>query len=485
MTIQEMERRSGLERTNIRFYEREGLLDPQRRENGYRDYSEEDLQLLLKIKLLRRLGFSLDAIRSLKAGDTALDEALKTRLSAIGGQRRELDATEQVCTEMRQDGATFPTLDAQRYLNTYDQSLRQPTGIRPTVPDSDRVEPIRCPWRRYFARMLDLALATLPIQLLFALVLRVNMSNAPDILDWVLGLIGWVILVPLEALCLSRWGTTPGKWLMGIRLEHINGRLLTFGEAAGRACSVFTRGEGFTIPFYGLYREWKSYKAVMDGEGVEWDEDVTMIVSDFRWWHPVRCIAAEAVRFAVLTFFVVLLPMLPANRGELTVAEFVENYNRQARYAGVDDMILQEDGTFLDRYGTAIDLSNSDDLEFDFTVEDGILTEIAYTRKMFNIYGKSTDSTGMTANGLAIMSYAWADASIWAPLNAQDWTNALDNFRTGTLELDIYGCRMVYTANMTDERLDSTGTFHGKEYTFTFRLYRLPAENGSSRKDSL
>ena len=40
MTIAELERRSGLTRANIRFYEAEGLLRPARRENGYRDYSE-------------------------------------------------------------------------------------------------------------------------------------------------------------------------------------------------------------------------------------------------------------------------------------------------------------------------------------------------------------------------------------------------------------------------------------------------------------
>ena len=38
MTIKEMETRSGLTRANIRFYEAEGLLTPQRRPNGYRDY---------------------------------------------------------------------------------------------------------------------------------------------------------------------------------------------------------------------------------------------------------------------------------------------------------------------------------------------------------------------------------------------------------------------------------------------------------------
>ena len=53
MTIKEMETRSGLTRANIRFYEAEGLLTPQRRPNGYRDYSEEDLAELQRIKLLR------------------------------------------------------------------------------------------------------------------------------------------------------------------------------------------------------------------------------------------------------------------------------------------------------------------------------------------------------------------------------------------------------------------------------------------------
>ena len=56
MTIKELERRTGLPRTSIRFYEQEGLLTPERRENNYRDYSEDNVRTLEKIKLLRRLG---------------------------------------------------------------------------------------------------------------------------------------------------------------------------------------------------------------------------------------------------------------------------------------------------------------------------------------------------------------------------------------------------------------------------------------------
>ena len=55
MNIAEAERRTGLTRANIRFYEKEGLLKPTRGENGYRDYTEDNVQTLRKIMLLRRL----------------------------------------------------------------------------------------------------------------------------------------------------------------------------------------------------------------------------------------------------------------------------------------------------------------------------------------------------------------------------------------------------------------------------------------------
>ena len=69
MTISEVERRCGMERANIRFYEREGLLAPERRENGYREYTEENVQTLLRIRLLRSLRVPLEEIGALNAPD--------------------------------------------------------------------------------------------------------------------------------------------------------------------------------------------------------------------------------------------------------------------------------------------------------------------------------------------------------------------------------------------------------------------------------
>ena len=54
MTIKEVETLSGLPRANIRYYESEGLIAPKRAENGYREYSQADIDVLLRVKLLRR-----------------------------------------------------------------------------------------------------------------------------------------------------------------------------------------------------------------------------------------------------------------------------------------------------------------------------------------------------------------------------------------------------------------------------------------------
>lgn len=49
MTIKEVEEKTGLTRSNIRFYEKENLIFPERNEkNGYREYSQKDLEDIKK-----------------------------------------------------------------------------------------------------------------------------------------------------------------------------------------------------------------------------------------------------------------------------------------------------------------------------------------------------------------------------------------------------------------------------------------------------
>lgn len=46
MKINEIEKLLGLSKANIRYYENEGLINPSRTENGYRNYNEVDVALL-------------------------------------------------------------------------------------------------------------------------------------------------------------------------------------------------------------------------------------------------------------------------------------------------------------------------------------------------------------------------------------------------------------------------------------------------------
>lgn len=78
MTIKDVEERTGLSRSNIRFYEKEKLIEPSRNEsNGYRDYSENDVENIKKIAYLRTLGISVEDIRNIISEKVTLQEMLE------------------------------------------------------------------------------------------------------------------------------------------------------------------------------------------------------------------------------------------------------------------------------------------------------------------------------------------------------------------------------------------------------------------------
>jgi len=68
MKINELAKKTGLTAPTIRFYEKEGLLDPhyvRRGANNYRDYCEEAVEHLLMIKEVQAAGFTLAEFKEL------------------------------------------------------------------------------------------------------------------------------------------------------------------------------------------------------------------------------------------------------------------------------------------------------------------------------------------------------------------------------------------------------------------------------------
>jgi uncharacterized RDD family membrane protein YckC len=142
-------------------------------------------------------------------------------------------------------------LDSWKPLGEIDLFAREFELVKPTdetpAESSERPRsplPATNPYliRRFWARWFDLHLY----------------SGAWLIIIWAMGCdIGavlsnpWIILfrfVPwfiIEAILLSRFGITPGKWLLGIRIVNDDGRLLSLQDAIRRSMRVLFLGIGF------------------------------------------------------------------------------------------------------------------------------------------------------------------------------------------------------------------------------------------------
>ena len=125
MTIKENRRAFRHDQSKYPFYEAEGLLSPAREENGYRDYSEENLAILKRIKLLRSLHIPLEEIKAIQSGAVNLTTVLNRQLAQLTADRESLEKAWEICREMRDEGVLYETLDAQKYLDSMDQNGMQ------------------------------------------------------------------------------------------------------------------------------------------------------------------------------------------------------------------------------------------------------------------------------------------------------------------------------------------------------------------------
>ncbi|MDU9035193.1 MerR family transcriptional regulator [Pseudomonas corrugata] len=98
MRIGELARACAVSRDTLRFYEQLGLIAAGRSANGYRDYPEDMVQLVLYIKTAQRLGFTLGeigssvvSVRQAPDPDRAVAELLQNKLNLIETRMTELD----------------------------------------------------------------------------------------------------------------------------------------------------------------------------------------------------------------------------------------------------------------------------------------------------------------------------------------------------------------------------------------------------------
>ena len=102
LSINQVEKMTGVSKRNIRFYEKEGLLLPKRNEeNGYRVYDENDIWRIKVIKMLRMLDMPLEEIQCVLEEDRPLSEAIANQQTELERKAKELQAAIQFCEKLK------------------------------------------------------------------------------------------------------------------------------------------------------------------------------------------------------------------------------------------------------------------------------------------------------------------------------------------------------------------------------------------------
>ena len=382
MKIKELEHQTGLDRATIRYYEKEGFLEPSRGENGYRTYSPEDADTLLKIKLLRRLGFSLERVRQLQQGSADFQDALDRQIRSLEQQIQDKQRCCYICREIRESKSTYEALDAKAWLERLDKPESE--KAKRNTPFQENIARPHHPVRRYVARMLDYNLLHTLILIILISIIRIRPFG--KLLSFIASYGTYAVMLFVNALFLSKFRTTPGKWLMGLAAESENGVPLSFEEAFYRELAVLHFGMGWNIPVWGLICLIRSYRTYCREGQTDWDDGVEYL---YKPWKTGKK-AIVAVCFVALIIAVVLTAFdtgVPKYRGgELTVSQFAANYNFISDYYFENHAwnTMNGDGTFQqDPEGSVVVHMGGTPVkhvcDFEFSTADGKVTGITYS----------------------------------------------------------------------------------------------------------
>lgn len=144
MKINEVERQLGITKANIRFYEKEGLLSPIRRDNGYREYSEAHILQLKQIIILRKLGIPVQQIADILDGALPLQDAVNSNIQSLQAEIEKLNGALLLCRQLKQEQAWV--LDTERYWVLIQQQEEKGFRFKSLMEDYLKFSEINYQW---------------------------------------------------------------------------------------------------------------------------------------------------------------------------------------------------------------------------------------------------------------------------------------------------------------------------------------------------
>lgn len=369
MKIKEVEKLTGMSRDNIRFYEKEGLLEIDRNDNGYREYNDEHVQILKRIKLLRSLNISIEDIKDIQFDNIKLSNYLVKHIHLLEDKQIYLEKNIKLCRLLIQENVSYHDLNVDSYIPYFDNiELKE-----------DFNKTLNAPFRRYFARVIDLSFYQLLVSFIMIVILRMNIHY--ELMDLFITILALISMVLIEPWFISKFKTTPGKFILGLYVTDYKGNALSYWEASTRTINLLVYGYGCMIPIVSTIAGIYCLVACSKEKSFIWEDGNIQTLKDHK-----------KSRYVFLSFVFILqiflniglanYSLFPKNRGKLTVAEFVENVNQlNIVYYDDNENILHEDGSWEWIYPDTVGNVNikKEHPTFHFKEENGELVEVSFT----------------------------------------------------------------------------------------------------------
>lgn len=175
-------------------------------------------------------------------------------------------------------------------------------------------EPLAGPWRRFFARQIDLLVVGFPIA---ALVSAAIATQSVAYAFWVqkpgndvlYGLAIIPVVLIAEALLFAVIGTTPGKALLGVKVRSLSGERPGLAAYLGRLVGVYFQGFGMGIPIVILFTMGSQYNRVSRRESASYDQGVFRVTAS-----PLGFLRVSAASLAIIGSFLLQAVLTEAGR---------------------------------------------------------------------------------------------------------------------------------------------------------------------------
>ena len=122
LKIKELENLLSIPRSNIRFYEKQGLFSPERKDNNYREYTEQDINVLKKIIIFRKMGFTVEEIKLVQNDELPFTEAMNNAQCRIEDDIERLNGSLKLIKQVAQEHSSFDEINVAKHWNTISES---------------------------------------------------------------------------------------------------------------------------------------------------------------------------------------------------------------------------------------------------------------------------------------------------------------------------------------------------------------------------